>query len=95
MDTPNTTTTGSKSTGSPQPYQKFKNGMDSVTDKVTNKLSDKLQDFDLTEQYGMIKERAEDIYETSTSFVKRYPVSAILGATAVGFILSALVRRRD
>lgn len=84
MDT--TSTPGVNDVKSSQPYKQFRNGMDN--------LSDKVKDLDVQGQYDMIKERATDAYDTSVDFIKKYPVSALLGATAIGYIAGVLARRR-
>ena len=48
-----------------------------------------------TEAYGMARERAVDVYDTSADFVKRYPLYTVAGAVAVGFVAAMILRRRN
>ena len=43
--------------------------------------------------YHTARDRAEDYYDTSVDFVKKYPVSTVMGAAAIGFVAGILLRR--
>lgn len=60
--------------------EKFKEGV-----KVISKKAEK---FD----YDDLARTAESGYEASLSFVKKYPLYSILGATAVGLVAGAFLR---
>lgn len=62
-----------------------------VSDKVSEKV-DKSQ-ARIEDIYSTARDRAEDYLDTSVDFVKKYPVSTVAGAAAIGFIAGMLLRR--
>lgn len=63
--------------------------------QVAKNVSDKLHSTEsrAEDMYHMARERAEEYYDTSVDFVKKYPVSTVAGAAAIGFIAGILLRR--
>ena len=75
---------------SSQPYKQFKGEASSLADKAERAV----EGIDFEGSYEMVRERAGDVYESSVEFIKKYPVSTLLGATVIGYIAGALARRR-
>jgi ElaB/YqjD/DUF883 family membrane-anchored ribosome-binding protein len=54
---------------------------------------------DLYEQAGEVyetaRDRAVDAFDTSSDFVKKYPLYTVAGAVAVGFVAAMILRRRN
>ncbi len=68
----------------------------SITDKVKtgiDQLESKLSDIPIREQLNQVKSKAQDAYQASLGFVKANPMSAVLGAAALGFVAAAFFRR--
>jgi ElaB/YqjD/DUF883 family membrane-anchored ribosome-binding protein len=63
------------------------NVADTVSEKV-DKSQARIEDI-----YNAARERAEDYFDNSVDFVKKYPVSTVAGAAAIGFIAGMLLRR--
>jgi ElaB/YqjD/DUF883 family membrane-anchored ribosome-binding protein len=53
-----------------------------------------LQDFDAEEQMENMKDSVADLADTTAKFVRKYPIQSVLGAAAIGFVVSGLLRRR-
>lgn len=63
--------------------------------QVAKNVSDKLHTTEARAEdiYHAAKERAEEYYDNSVDFVKKYPVSTVAGAAAIGFLAGVLLRR--
>lgn len=66
-----------------------------VAHNVSENVSEKLDKSQarIEDIYNTARDRAEDYYDTSIDFVKKYPVSTVAGAAAIGFIAGMLLRR--
>lgn len=71
---------------SSQPYKQFKSGMGSLVERA--------EEFDVEGAYEKVKASATDAYDTSVDFVKKHPVSTLVGATALGYLVGAFSRRK-
>lgn len=45
--------------------------------------------------YGMIQDRTRQATDVSESFIKKHPLTTVLGAAAVGLLAGILLARRD
>lgn len=64
---------------------KIRSGVESVQSTLTGNTQVK-------EQLNLVKSKAQDAYKLGENFVKANPLSAVLGAAALGFVAAALFR---
>jgi ElaB/YqjD/DUF883 family membrane-anchored ribosome-binding protein len=68
----------------------------SITDKIRSGVeqvqSTLKGNVELNKQFNQVKSKAQEAYHVGINFVKANPLSAILGAAAVGFVAAAVFR---
>jgi ElaB/YqjD/DUF883 family membrane-anchored ribosome-binding protein len=64
---------------------------------VSERISDKMDKSQarIEDIYHAARDRAENYYDTSVDFVKKYPISTVAGAAAIGFVAGVLLRRTN
>jgi ElaB/YqjD/DUF883 family membrane-anchored ribosome-binding protein len=77
---------------------------DSITSKADNfatkakNAGEQILDSDfggqLTEKWGQIRDRSEDVYNSSVEVVRRHPLATVSTALAVGILTGMILKRR-
>lgn len=83
------------------------NGVSKATDKYADKFADKAQsgidqvanraheiEGDFASRYESLKDSAVEGYDMAVDTVKKYPLYAVLGSTAIGLLAGLLIARR-
>lgn len=80
------------------------NGATKAVDKFADKLqtgvveqaSDRMQaiESNLASRYEALRDSAAEGYDTAISTVKKYPLYAVLGSTAIGLLAGLLIAKR-
>jgi ElaB/YqjD/DUF883 family membrane-anchored ribosome-binding protein len=80
---------------------KAQTAVEKYGDKAQNfveRAGDKVQDFaeshSLMDRYAAVRDGAAEGYDTAISTVKKYPLYAVLGSTAIGLLAGMLIARR-
>lgn len=67
----------------------LKNGADKAKD-VARSASERVRDMARNYDWNSIEQSAEDLLVQPTRFVRRHPLSTVVGALAVGYLIGAM-----
>jgi|GEM_PF-3493398 len=84
----------SSMTATKNDFQKKADGLTPKAKSVSERLLDSDLGDQVAEKWGQIRERSEDVYNSSVEVVRRHPLATVSTALAVGVLAGMILKRR-